>query len=278
MLKLMYITNNVEVAEIADKYGVDFVWIDLETLGKEERQKGLNTVKSKHTVEDIVKVKNVLKTSKLLVRVNPMNENSKEEIDNVIRCGADFIMLPMFKCVQEIKEFFSIVNSRVKTILLLETKEAVDNINDICNCDGIDYIHIGLNDLHLSYKKKFMFELFIDGTVEYISNILKIRNIPFGIGGIAKLDEGLLPAKNILIENLRLGSQAVILSRSFCDYEKLTINQVEKIFSEEIKKLRDFERRFNNISSFSEKEAIFVKNKNVLEETVKGIVCDRYGK
>lgn len=278
MLKLMYITNKVEIAEIADKYGVDLVWIDLETLGKEERQKGLNTVKSKHTMEDIIEVKKVLKASKLLVRVNPMNENSKEEIDNVIRYGADFIMLPMFKCAQEVKEFFNIVNNRAKTILLLETKEAVDNINDICNCDGIDYIHIGLNDLHLSYKKKFMFELLIDGTVEYISNILKLHNISFGIGGIAKLDEGLLPAKNILIENLRLGSQAVILSRSFCDYEQLTVKQVEKIFSEEIKKLRDFECKFNNISSFSEKEAIFAKNKKSLEETVKIIVCDKYGK
>ena len=52
-LTLMYITNNKDVALIAEKYGVDRIWIDLETLGKEERQKGMNTVKSKHSVEDI---------------------------------------------------------------------------------------------------------------------------------------------------------------------------------------------------------------------------------
>lgn len=54
-LKLMYITNKKEVALIAERYGVDRIWIDLETLGKEERQKGMNTVKSKHTVGDIKK-------------------------------------------------------------------------------------------------------------------------------------------------------------------------------------------------------------------------------
>jgi len=35
----MYITNEPDVALIAEKYGVNRIWIDLETLGKEERQK-----------------------------------------------------------------------------------------------------------------------------------------------------------------------------------------------------------------------------------------------
>ena len=38
-LKLMYITNDETIAKIAEKHGVDRIWIDLETLGKEERQK-----------------------------------------------------------------------------------------------------------------------------------------------------------------------------------------------------------------------------------------------
>lgn len=56
-LNLMYITNNLEIALVAEKYGVDRVWVDLETLGKEERQKGMNTVKSNHSIEDIKKIK-----------------------------------------------------------------------------------------------------------------------------------------------------------------------------------------------------------------------------
>ena len=38
-LVLFYITNRPDVAIIAEKYGVDRIWIDLERLGKEERQK-----------------------------------------------------------------------------------------------------------------------------------------------------------------------------------------------------------------------------------------------
>ena len=70
-LVLMYITNIPQVALIAEKNGVDRIWIDLETLGKEERQKGMNTVKSKHSIEDIKKIKSVLSKSDLMVRINP---------------------------------------------------------------------------------------------------------------------------------------------------------------------------------------------------------------
>ncbi len=38
-LTLMYITNQLDVALIAEKYGVERIWVDLETLGKAERKK-----------------------------------------------------------------------------------------------------------------------------------------------------------------------------------------------------------------------------------------------
>ena len=100
-LKLMYITNNVEVAKMAQKAGVDRIWIDLETLGKEERQKGLNTVKSKHSIEDIKNIAPIITSSELLVRVNPWNDNSVEEIEQVIAAGADVVMLPMWRHLME---------------------------------------------------------------------------------------------------------------------------------------------------------------------------------
>ena len=52
-LKLMYITNNPMVAKIAENSGVDRIWIDLETKGKEQRQKNMDTVKSRHAISDI---------------------------------------------------------------------------------------------------------------------------------------------------------------------------------------------------------------------------------
>ena len=83
-LVLMYITNNPQVALIAEKYGVDRIWIDLETLGKEERQKGMNTVKSKHTVDDIKKIKPLLTKAEVLVRINPWHDGSKKELEEIL--------------------------------------------------------------------------------------------------------------------------------------------------------------------------------------------------
>ena len=167
-MKLMYITNDREVALIAEKYGVDRIWVDLETLGKEERQHGMNTVKSNHAIEDVKKIKSVLTTSELLVRINGWNKNSEEEIEKVIDGGADVIMLPMWKSVEEVGAFLKAVNKRAKTVLLLETAEAEQCLDTVLEKYRPDEIHIGLNDLHLSYGLTFMFELLANGTVERI--------------------------------------------------------------------------------------------------------------
>jgi CO dehydrogenase nickel-insertion accessory protein CooC1 len=100
-LTLMYITNNEKIAKIAQKAGVDRIWVDMEYIGKEERQAGMNTVKSRHTIEDIARLRPIVKTAQLMVRVNPLHEatkaycSSQEEIENTLRAGAEVIMLPM---------------------------------------------------------------------------------------------------------------------------------------------------------------------------------------
>ncbi|MGL5621001.1 aldolase/citrate lyase family protein, partial [Cetobacterium sp.] len=189
-LKLMYITNKPNIAKLAQDSGVDRIWIDLEYIGKEERQKGLDTVKSKHKISDILLIKPILNKSQLLVRINPIHENTKREIEDVISNGADIIMLPMFRTKDEVYKFLKIVNGRVKTSLLVETKDAVNNIDEILNFKGIDEIHIGLNDLHLEYKKTFMFEMLIDEIVKNLCLKCREYGIPYGIGGIARIGLG----------------------------------------------------------------------------------------
>ena len=96
-LTVFYITNNPDVALIAESVGVDRIWVDLETLGKEERQRWLNSVKSCHTLSDVGKLASVLTKAELLVRINPWNAGSEREIEEVISLGAKRIMLPMWK-------------------------------------------------------------------------------------------------------------------------------------------------------------------------------------
>ncbi|BAL83447.1 putative carbon-carbon lyase [Selenomonas ruminantium subsp. lactilytica TAM6421] len=260
-LKFMYITNDPEVAKIAQKYGVDRVWVDLETLGKEERQGHIDSVKSHHSIADIKRIVPVLSTSEMLVRVNPLNPQSKDEIEQVIEAGADMIMLPMWKSLSDVKEFLAYVDGRVKTTLLLETKEAFECVDEVLAYGGIDEIHIGLNDLHLSYGLNFMFELLTNGKVEALCKKFKAAGIPYGFGGIAKIGEGAVPAEKIIMEHYRLGSTRAILSRSFCNYQKMdSLADVELTFARNMKDIKAFEKK---IAAMNAQD--FIQNKLQLE-------------
>ncbi len=265
-LTLMYITNSLPIALIAEKYGVKRIWIDLEILDKEKRQKNLDTVKSHHTISDISKIAPFLTTSEMLVRVNHWHSNSKEEIDAVIESGADMVMLPYWKTSEEVKCFIEAVRGRCKTTLLLETREARECLDEVLTLAGIDEIHIGLNDLHLSYGMSFMFELLADGTVEEICNKIAKKGLPYGFGGIARLGSGALPAEYIIKEHYRLGSTRAILSRSFCNTDQYSdLKEIDTLFSTEMRRLRTFEKSLQNLSK---------KEFEVNREQVNKIVAD----
>lgn len=250
MLKLMYITNEPEIAKIVEEAGVERVFVDMEYIGKSLRQGGMDTVQSHHTIEDIRKVKSVLAKSQVIARCNPIHNataeycSSAEEIECAIDAGADILMLPYFKTVNEVREFVRLVKGRVKTLPLLETPEAVACIDEILGIPGIDEIFIGLNDLSLGYGKKFMFELLIDGTVERLCEKFKTKGIPYGFGGIASLGKGMLPSERVIAEHYRLGSTCAILSRSFCNLKFVKdIQEVREIFNCGMKEIREWEEK-----------------------------------
>ena len=150
MLKLMYITNDPAVAKIAADAGVDRIFIDMEVLGKAERQGGMDTVQSHHTPEDIAKVRAAIgDQAEIMARVNPMNPNSQTEIDDAIANGADVIMLPMWRTADDLRQLVRMVNGRAKVMPLLETDTAAEHLPEALAVPGIDQMHIGLNDLHL---------------------------------------------------------------------------------------------------------------------------------
>ncbi len=95
-IKLMYITNEPKTARIVEQSGVDRIFIDLEVRGKAERQGHIDSVKSHHTLDDINRTKEALSQAELLVRVNALHEQSRQEIDEVVSRGADIVMLPMW--------------------------------------------------------------------------------------------------------------------------------------------------------------------------------------
>lgn len=252
MLKLMYITNDPQTALIAEQAGVDRIFVDLETVGKELRQGGMDTVQSHHTLHDVRILRGVLSKSELLVRVNQIYSDSEREIDEAIRSGADILMLPYFKCAEQVRTFLRFVDGRAKTMLLFETPAAVEHMDEILALDGIDECFVGLNDLHLGYHRKFMFELLADGTVETLCNRFAKAGKPYGFGGIARVGTGTLPAERILGEHVRLHSSGVILSRSFCNTSEVTdCKEISSIFQTEVPKIRDAERRYKSLNAES---------------------------
>jgi 2-keto-3-deoxy-L-rhamnonate aldolase RhmA len=272
-LKLMYITNDERIAKIAEDSGVDWVFIDLEINGKEQRQGHLDTVISRHSIRDVSKIKKVLSKSQLLVRVNPIFEGSRDEIDRVINDGADIVMLPFFNAREEVEEFMDHVDGRVQTCLLLETPQAVSNVDLILTAPGADYVHIGLNDLHLGYGMKFMFELLADGTVESLCNRIKAKGITYGFGGIAQLGQGTLPAEYVIAEHYRLGSSMAILSRSFCNANKLRdIDEIAHLFRNGVAKIRDYERYLEEQSAefFAENVELVRHQVAIIVESIAG--------
>jgi hypothetical protein len=213
--RLYFITASPELAKFVCDRGVDRIFVDLEIDGKVERQGHLSTVISRHTFEDVAIVRRAVPDAELLVRLNPPGPNSCSEVAKAIELGADIVMLPMFRTAAEVRSFTSCVAGRAQTCLLVETIDAANNLDDIVRIDGVDEVHIGLNDLHLDLGQDFMFEPLANGLVDAMAGTLRANNVPFGIGGIARCGEGLLPPELILGEHRRLGSTGAILSRTF---------------------------------------------------------------
>ena len=226
MIDLLTITNSPALASACDALPGMRLFVDLERNGKAERQAGRNTFISTHQISDVGRVKAVLRHARLMVRVNPYDPAqaaaAQAEVDEVIAQGADLIMLPMFTSAAQLRAFAGIVAGRVPMVPLLETAGALACLDDWITTPGIDEVFVGLNDLHVSLGCRFMFEPLVLGHVERVAIAARQHGLPFGFGGIARVNEGLLPGQDVLAEHLRLGSQAVILSRTFNRVDEAT--------------------------------------------------------
>ncbi|HEY8360311.1 MAG TPA: aldolase/citrate lyase family protein [Ramlibacter sp.] len=232
MLELIQITNDAAFARRCDAIGGFRIFVDLERMGKAERQAGRNTFISEHQLADVARIRAVLRNSRLMVRVNPLHAESAHELDAVLAHGPDCVMLPMFSSAAELAEFSRLLRARAPLVALLETVGAFHTLHEWIATPGLQEVFVGLNDLHISLGCRFMFEPLADGTVERVTQACRARGLRFGFGGIARLDEGLLPGRDVLAEHLRLGSTAVILSRTFHRADAATV------FEDEVAALR----------------------------------------
>jgi 2-keto-3-deoxy-L-rhamnonate aldolase RhmA len=215
MLELLQLTHDAARAKEVDAIEGMRIFIDLELHGKAERQSGRDTHITTHKMGDIDVVRAAVTRSQVMVRLNPLHAASQAEIDEAIARGAQRLMLPFFHSHAEVTEFCDRVAGRVPVTALLETASALNGAKRWATTPGLDEIFVGLNDLHLDLKLPFMYLPLAYGWVDEVARIAHAAGRRFGFGGIARMNEGLLSGAQVLAEHVRMGSGAVILSRTF---------------------------------------------------------------
>lgn len=259
---LSLITNDPIMTAYAQSAGIDRIMIDLEVKGKSSRQQGKDLFLSTHTRSDIPIIRKVCNKDTLFVRINPIDRDSKEEIDTVVKMGADIIMLPYFHTIDEVKTFLKLTNGSVMTSLLIETKEAAELLSELIELAGVNEIHFGLNDLGISCGYKNIFEPILNGSLEEYAKIINYKKIPWGFGGIGKLSNVTLPInpKLLLYEQIRLKASRGWLGRSFRD--ALDEKNIEISLKRETLLLKEFIQKYANAS----RDFFNIKHVELLEQ------------
>ncbi len=249
-MKFLMIVDDPGIAAFVAQHGVDRLFVDLEVHGKAARQGHLSTWISRQTAADVTKIREAAPDTHLLVRVNPLHEGSRVEIDDAIVRGADSVMLPMFRAMEEVARFLDLVAGRCLAIPLVETVTALKALPKIVEHCGLQEAYIGLNDLHLDLGLDFMFEPFSNGLLEDPCAAMREAGVNFGIGGLARDGEGIVSPRYLLGEHVRLGSTQAILSRTFHrGATSVVAMRAEMDFAEEVAKLAGLYRDFRAADS-----------------------------
>jgi hypothetical protein len=214
-------TADPRLARAADAAGVERIGVDLERLGKQERQGKRGTWISPHEEEDLERLAPALTRARLFARVNPLNPDSERELASVIARGAEVLMLPMVMDAEQAAGFVRLVRQTGKSgttlVLLLEHVEALERLQEVVLVPGVDEVHIGLNDLAISLGLRNRWMALAGDLVAAAGATVREAKLRFGLGGIGRAGDRSLPVPADLIyaEYARTGANAALLARSF---------------------------------------------------------------
>jgi 2-keto-3-deoxy-L-rhamnonate aldolase RhmA len=230
------LTVDAKLARYADRAGVDRVGVDLEIIGKAERQGGLGTWISDHREDQIPAIADQLSQASLFARTNPLHRDSVNDVAHLLDMGVEVLMVPMFTTAREVEKYIGLVKGRAKVVPLLETVPAAERVEEIVALDGIDEIHVGINDLGLGlgFRNRFL-TLTTDLIVRVVDSILE-AGIRLALGSIGRaLDDSLpLPSELVYAQYARLGATAAFVSQQF-----LSDDMTESQFRMEVEKIRE---------------------------------------
>jgi 2-keto-3-deoxy-L-rhamnonate aldolase RhmA len=215
--RLTLLTSCPVQAAQADAAGVDYIGVDIERLGKAERQRGHDTRLSQHILADLAALRPALSRARLFARLNPPHPGGAQEIERALALGAQVLMLPYFREPRDVARFVGAVDGRARTMILVETTAAVRALREILAVGGVDEVMVGLNDLRLELKVRHHFEVLTSPLMDTIAAEVHRAGLDFAMGGVARPDSAGLPVDPdlVLAQYPRLGATGAWISRSF---------------------------------------------------------------
>lgn len=215
--RLTFLTDDPRSALLADEAGIDRIGIDLEHLGKAERQARVESRLSRHTISDLSRIASCVRRADLFARLNPIHPQTSGEIEASLHLGVRTLMLPYFHTAAEVDQFVRIVDGRAYVMILIESTAALTRIREILAVAGIDEVMIGLNDLHIQLRVANHFEVLASPLLEMVGAEIRRRGLQWSVGGVGRAGDETLPVPASLVhaQYPRLGATGAWISRSF---------------------------------------------------------------
>lgn len=233
---LTLLTKDAAWAAAADDAGVSRVGIDIERMGKIQRQGLVYDARiSDHTLADLIPIARVLHRARAFVRINPLHSRTREEVERALQAGARSLMLPQVHNASEAGEFAGLVAGRAETLLLLETKECLQDLDAIFAISEVDEVMVGLNDLSLALCMRHPMQLLASPMLDDIATRAREAGRSYGFGGVAGPEvSNPLPVSPdlVLARHAALGSRSAWIARSF--HKQLT----PKTFGDAVRRLQ----------------------------------------
>jgi hypothetical protein len=216
--RLTLLCRDLDLVRAADEAGVQVIGLDLERLGKDQRQRHVPDARvSPYDFEDLRAVCAAVRRATPFVRLNPLHAGSGAEIERALACGARAVMLPYFRAADEAAAFVRLVAGRARVSLLVETGAALVRLHHILAVEGVDEIMVGLNDLHLDLGLASPFEVLASDLFAAAAAQVRRAGLRFGFGGVTCPDDPDLPVAPdlLLAQYARLQAGAAWIARSF---------------------------------------------------------------
>lgn len=222
-LELFAFYSNFSLSKECIDSGIDGIVIDWENSSKRMRQSLYNTQVNLHSEKELIEARKINSAS-IICRVNGGVHLSNDEISKALDLGADYIMVPMIKSLEDVEKALKAIDNKCKSVLMIETQESVKLVNSLKNYP-VDKIYVGLNDLAISRNCNNIFLPFADGTIDHIREQVTAK---FGVAGLTHSASGYPIPCHLLIDELkRIKCDFTFLRRSF--YRDIKDYSIEEI-------------------------------------------------